>query len=204
MPKLYFRYGAMGASKTMNMLAVAHNYESQGKKVLVLKPAIDTRFGSLDIKSRAGLERKADFLIHTHADILKLSLNGVACIVLDECQFVEASVIDALRKIATEQVPVICYGLRTDFMTHFFPGSKRLMEVADTIEEIKTTCVLCNRKAIFNLRHKNGEKVAAGSQIELGVEDKYAPVCHQHYMNFSSPIVALTIQTIHDEKSTSK
>ena len=157
MPKLYFRHGAVSSAKSLNLLAVAHSYRSQGKNVILMKPSLDTRFGTDVIKSRAGLEQDADVLINESTDLMALTPGPVHCVLVDECQFLAPKHIDQLRNITSEwRVPVICYGLRTDFRTHLFPGSKRLMELADTVEEVKTTCFFCNRKAVFNLKHVNG------------------------------------------------
>jgi len=177
--KLYFRYGAMSSSKTANLLMVAHNYEQQNKKVLIIKPKIDDRFGSEVIKSRAGLERNADLIINFGESLLdkKINFTNYNIILVDEVQFLSENNIDELRKI-TLVVPVICYGLRTDYKTKLFPGSKRLMEIADSIEEIKTTCNFCTKKAIINLKHNNGKIVKDGSdKIDLGAEDKYLSSC---------------------------
>lgn len=177
MPKLYFRYGTVNSAKTMNLLCVAHNYESQNKRVLILKPAIDTRF--MNVKSRTGLEKEA-VIVKDVQDIEKLECKNYDCVLVDECQFFTSAQIDAL-KVITAHCPVICYGLKTDFKRNLFEGSKRLLEISETIEEIKNTCAYCNRKAIYNLRHSNGKKIKEGEQIELGLEDKYLPVCYEHY-----------------------
>jgi len=183
MAKLYFRYGTVGSAKTMNLLAVAHNYQQQKKKVLVLKPKLDVRFGAKDVKSRAGLVMTADRLIEPDTIFHPQEFNGTDCIVVDEAQFLSRQVIDQLRMIATKEgIPIICYGLRTDFRARLFEGSRRLMEVADSIEEIKTTCAYCNRKAIFNLKLLNGEPTMEGPTIELGAEEKYLPTCSACYV----------------------
>jgi len=178
MAKLYFRHGTMTSAKTLNLLAVAHNYRTQGKKVVVLKPRLDDRFDVRKVVSRAGLECDADMLLEptTHLDPAKFE--GVDCLLVDEAQFLSAQVVEDLRTIA-RRIPVICYGLRTDFRTRLFEGSKRLMELADSIEEIKVTCQFCNRKAIFNMRMHNGVPTLEGAQVELGAEDRYSPVCFE-------------------------
>ena len=182
MAKLYFRYGTVGSAKTLNLLAVAHNYEQQGKNVLLVKPKIDTRFGEQHIKSRAGLERKADIVVEKNSRLSTQSLYGIHCILVDEAQFLNSAFIDHLRQISRDvDIPVICYGLRTDFKTQFFVGSHRLMELADQIEEIKATCHYCNRKAIFNLRVIDGQATLAGPQIKLGTEEQYLPSCSSCY-----------------------
>lgn len=182
MAKLYFRHGAVDSAKTMNLLAVAHNYRKQGKRVLICKPALDDRFSLAKVVSRAGLEADADLLIRP-GDVFPGELfEGVHCVLVDEAQFLEPEAIEQFRRVAIfNGVPVICYGLRTDFQTRLFPGSKRLMELADSIEEIKVTCLYCNRKAVFNLRSIDGEPSSEGPQILLGAEDVYAPVCGEHY-----------------------
>src|SRR5260221_10205694 len=132
MAKLYFRHGTVGSAKTLNLLAVAHNYRQQGKKVLLMKPDLDTRFGKKQIKSRAGLEMQADVLIANESSLRGLDYTGVSCILVDEVQFLSAKVIEELRKIALEHdIPILCYGLRTDFKSMLFEGSARLMELAD-------------------------------------------------------------------------
>lgn len=183
MAKLYFRYGTVGSAKTLNLLAVAHNYKQQSKRILLVKPSNDTRFGKNRIKSRAGLEKEADILVDAKTDLLQLDFSGIDCILVDEAQFFPAKVIDQLRIITYDKnVPVICYGLRTDFRTQLFEGSRRLMEVADSIEEIKNTCFFCNKKAIMNLKHVGGKATLDGPSIELGAEEKYFPTCYSCYV----------------------
>jgi thymidine kinase len=182
MAKLYFRHGTVSSAKTMNLLVVAHNYRQQGKKILLLKPALDTRFGEDSVRSRAGLEQKADILLTEKTYIPDGALEGVSCVLVDEAQFVSVRVINQLREIAVfKNIPVICYGLRTDFRSQLFEGSKRLMELADAIEEIKTTCAFCNRKAIMNLKHSNGRATVEGPSVDLGAEEKYFPACYACY-----------------------
>lgn len=182
MAKLYFRHGTVGGAKTLNLLAVAHNYKQQGKRVLLLKPELDDRFGRGKIRSRAGLEMDADILVNKDTYLPALDCSGIDCILVDEVQFMEASIIDQLREISVNKgIPVICYGLRTDFTSHLFEGSKRLMELADSIEEVKATCHFCNRKSIMNLRHVNGIAVSEGPQILVGAEDAYYPTCYKCY-----------------------
>ncbi len=179
MAKLYYRYGTVGSAKTLNLLAVAHNYRQQGKKVLLIRPAMDVRFGADNIKSRAGLEMKADILVTDDTDLLKEDLEGVDCLLLDEAQFVSKEIIDQLRKITHEKgIPVLCYGLRTDFRSHLFEGSCRLMELADSIEEIKATCHYCNKKSIMNLKHVNGVPTLDGPSVQLGAEETFVPCCY--------------------------
>lgn len=184
MAKLYYRYGTVGSAKTLNLLAVAHNYGSQSKRAILIKPELDTRFGRLQIKSRAGLEMKADILVGPDTTIDLDQLSGTHCILVDEVQFLSPRFIDQLREIATHLgIPVICYGLRTDFRRNLFPGAQRLLELADSIEEIKTTCAYCNKKAVFNLRIINGTPTLSGPSVDLGLEDKYLPACSKCYDN---------------------
>ncbi len=182
MAKLYFRYGTVGSAKTLNLLAVAHAYQQQDKKAFLLKPRIDTRFGAETIGSRAGLVRNADLLVDESSIIPLESLAGCHCILVDEAQFLSENVIEQLRSIASDlNIPVICYGLRTDFRGRLFAGSQRLMELADAIEEIKTTCFFCNRKAVFNLKLLDGKPTLSGPTVELGTEEKYIPTCPNCY-----------------------
>ena len=189
MAKLYFRYGTVGSAKTLNLLAVAHNYRQQGKHVVLIKPAVDSRFGLGVIKTRAGLEMLADKIIPASGAWSFDSLENCACILVDEAQFLRPADIDIFYGVAhgPHSVPVICYGLRTDFRTHAFPAAKRLFELADSIEEVKTTCHYCLRKAIFNLKLINGKATKEGPSVELGCEEKYLPACascyeQQHYL----------------------
>ncbi len=179
MAKLYFRYGTMDSAKSLNLLAVAHNYRKQGKRVCLMKPALDDRFGAQRIASRAGLAQDADLQLQAESVLRAEDFAGIDCILVDEAQFVAPFVIDQLRDLTrVPGIPVICYGLRTDFRTQLFPGSKRLVELADTIEEIKVTCQYCQRKAVFNLRMVDGGAVTDGPQVLLGDEQTYAPVCY--------------------------
>jgi len=180
--KLYFRYGTMDSAKTLNLLAVAHNYRKQGKRIVLIKPRLDDRFGSSSIVSRSGLRAEADILVEAGASLNPADFAGLDCVLVDEAQFLAPSVIDDLRRISIDPgVPVICYGLRTDFRTRLFPGSQRLMELADAIEEVKVTCQYCQKKATCNLRLVDGVAVVEGPQIQLGADEKYAPVCWGHY-----------------------
>lgn len=200
MAKLYFRYGSVGSAKTLNLLAVAHNYRSQGKQVLLLKPAHDVRFGKRSIRSRAGLEMDADLLVDESTDLLELNFKGISCLLVDEAQFLVPTLIDQLRSIATyRKIPVICYGLRTDFRTLLFSGAKRLMELADSIEEVKSTCHYCQKKSVMNVRHIDGKASLDGEQVQLGAEESYLPVCafcyyKQQYLagNLKEPTLILS------------
>lgn len=182
MAKLYFRHGTVGSAKTLNLLAVAHNYRQQGKEVLLAKPALDDRFGKAHIKSRAGLEKSADILVDENTNLMNCNFEGIDCILVDEAQFMPPHIVDQLRDISLDQdIPVICYGLRTDFRKNLFPGSRRLMELADSIEEIKTTCAFCNKKAVYNLKHVNGVATVEGPSVDLGADEKYFPACASCY-----------------------
>ncbi len=180
MAKLYFKYGAMGSSKTANALITRFNYTERGMKVWLIKPSVDVRDGDGAIRSRIGLAAEADSIApetdlfleyqkHTNCDV----------IIADECQFFTPSQIDGLRRIVDElNIPVLCYGLRTDFLTRTFEGSRRLFEVADSITEIKTVCS-CGKKAIVNARmDERGRIVTEGGQIMLGGNDAYVAMCH--------------------------
>jgi thymidine kinase len=184
MAKLYFRYGAVGSAKTLNLLAVAHAYRQQQKRVYLIKPSIDTRFGAGLIGSRAGLMQEADLLVDDETELDCQSLEGVHCVLVDEVQFLSEAMIEQLHQLTYRlDIPVICYGLRTDFRSRLFPGAKRLMELADAIEEVKTTCSYCNRKAVFNLKVMDGQATLEGPTIELGKEERYIPACARCYQN---------------------
>ena len=191
MAKLYFRYGTMDSAKSMNLLAVAHNYRKQGKRVVMMKPRLDTRFGAGKISSRSGLEAEADVMVDDDTVLDPRDFAGLDCVLVDEAQFLSPSLIEDLRRITVDPgVPVICYGLRTDFRTKLFPGAQRLMELADGIEEVKVTCQYCQKKAICNLRFVNGTPTVVGPQIQLGADEHYAPVCWAHYDEATKQISA--------------
>jgi len=181
MAKLYFKYGAMGSSKSAQALITQFNYEELGMSVWLIKPSTDTRDGADIIKSRIGLSRSAQ-IIRPDQDIIaeyhKAGRHDV--IIADEAQFFTTAQIDGLRSVVDdENVPVLCFGLRTDFLTHFFPGSQRLMELADSITEIKTVCA-CGHKATVNARiDENGRVITAGDQVFLGGNDSYIAMCHR-------------------------
>jgi len=182
MAKLYFRHGTVGSAKTLNLLAVAHNYRNQGKQVLLMKPDLDTRFGKERIKSRAGLEMQADVMIENVASLKGIDYSDIHCILVDEAQFLSAKVIEEFRRVSLEfDIPILCYGLRTDFKSYLFEGSRRLMELADSIEEVKATCHYCDRKSIVNLKHVNGIATNEGPSVDLGAEEKYFPTCFKCY-----------------------
>lgn len=181
MAKLYFKYGAMGSSKSAQALITQFNYEELGMTVWLIKPSIDTRDGADIIKSRIGLARSAQ-IITPEQDIVKeyAKAGRHDVIISDEAQFFTPEQIDQLREIVDfEDIPVLCFGLRTDFLTHVFPGSKRLLELADSITEIKTVCA-CGRKATVNARiDENGRVITHGDQVFLGGNDSYVAMCHR-------------------------
>lgn len=181
MAKLYFKYGAMGSSKSAQALITKFNYEELGMTVWLIKPALDTRDGKSAIRSRIGLRQEAD-AIQPEADLCALyrQMDKKDVIIADECQFFTPQQIDQLRTLVDEDnVPVLCFGLRTDFLTHMFEGSRRLFEVADSITEIKTICD-CGSKATVNARiDASGRIVTSGGQILLGGNDSYVAMCHR-------------------------
>jgi thymidine kinase len=184
MAKLYFRYGTVSSAKTLNLLAVAHNYRQQGKRVILIKPALDDRFGKEKIKSRAGLHMPADIMLSPGDDLKFKDFEDIHCVVVDEAQFVTAKQIEQLRELTRlMNIPVICYGLRVDFRTNLFEASKRLMELSDSIEEVKTTCHYCNKKAVANLKHVNGVATVTGPSVQLGAEELFFPTCYDCYKN---------------------
>lgn len=186
MAKLYFKFGAMGSSKSAQALITKFNYEELGMKVWLIKPSTDTRDGAEVIKSRIGLEAKAE-IITPEENICEAYKNkemGKADVIIaDESQFFTPKQIDELRYLVDfEDIPVLCFGLRTDFLTNFFPGARRLMELADSMTEIKTVCS-CGRKATVNARiDENGKIVTSGAQVFLGGNDSYRAMCHKCWM----------------------
>ena len=186
MAKLYFKYGAMGSSKTAQALITKYNYEENGLQVWLLKPSADTRDGVQVLRSRIGLAAQVE-VIPPDTDIYRLftETRHGRChvIIVDECQFMTQEQIDGLRAIVDDyDIPVMCFGLRTDFQTRLFPGSLRLMEVADTIQEIKTICD-CGAKATVNARiDAQGHIVTKGAQVFLGGNDAYIAMCHKCYV----------------------
>ena len=182
MAKLYFKYGAMGSSKTAQALITKYNYEENGLKVWLIKPSADVRDGADILRSRIGLQAKVQ-VIAPGEDVYAIfrdSRSDCNVIIVDECQFMTPQQIDQLREIVNDyDVPVMCFGLRTDFLTKLFPGSLRLLEVADTIQEIKTICD-CGAKATVNARiDGDGHIVTEGAQVVLGGNDSYIAMCHR-------------------------
>mgnify|MGYP004549157367 FL=1 len=184
MAKLYFKYGAMGSSKTANALITKFNYEERGMKVWLLKPAMDDRDGKDIIKSRIGLACRC-FVVTPETNIVNEyeKLSGYDAVIVDEAQFLTPKQIDELRYIVDNMnVPVLCFGLRTDFLTHVFPGSLRLLEIADSISEIKTIC-RCGSKATVNARiDEQGNVITDGEQVLIGGNDSYEEMCYSCYM----------------------
>ena len=186
MAKLYFKYGAMGSSKTAQALITKYNYEENDMNVWLIKPSADTRDGADILRSRIGLEATVEVIapnVDVYARFLGRHNHKCDVIIVDECQFMTEAQIDQLRTIVDERnIPVLCFGLRTDFQTKLFPGSRRLMEVADCIEEIKTMCD-CGAKATVNARINDGYIVTEGAQVVLGGNDCYIAMCHRCYIN---------------------
>ena len=186
MAKLYFKYGAMGSSKTAQALITKYNYEENGLQVWLMKPSADTRDGVQILRSRIGLEAQVEVIppeMDLTARFRETRQGQCNVIIVDECQFLTSAQIDQLREIVDDwDIPVICFGLRTDFQTHLFPGSLRLMEIADTIQEIKTICD-CGAKATVNARiDGHGHIVTQGAQVVLGGNDSYIAMCHRCYV----------------------
>ncbi len=186
MAKLYFKYGAMGSSKTAQALITKYNYEENDMKVWLIKPSADTRDGAQVLRSRIGLEAQVEVMIpgQNIYDCYAAKHDGRCnAVIVDECQFMTPEQIDQLRAIVDDfHVPVMCFGLRTDFQTKLFLGSRRLMEVADTIQEIKTICD-CSAKATVNARiDADGYIITQGEQVVLGGNDSYIAMCHRCWM----------------------
>lgn len=203
MAKLYFRYGAMNSGKSTGLLQTAFNYEERGQRVLLAKPGIDTK-GDSSIVSRLGMSRDVDFLIPPSADARELFARHaagddpdallqhvdalpVACLLVDEAQFLTPGQVDDLFRIAIlDNVPVLAYGIRSDFRTHAFPGSRRLLEIAHSLEELKTIC-RCGKKAVFNTRRIGNEIIFDGDQVAIdGDEVWYESLCGACYLEASN------------------
>ncbi|WP_159600668.1 thymidine kinase [Agromyces humi] len=200
MAKLYFRYGAMNSGKSTALLQAAFNYEERGHRVLLAKPSVDTK-GDRSIVSRLGVVREVDFTIGPEDDVLDrfqqhrsrvIEAHGrdVSCLLVDEAQFLSAEQVDDLLRIALmDAIPVLAYGIRTDFQTVAFPGSRRLLEVAHSLEELKTIC-RCGRKAIFNARRIDGVFVFDGDQVAIDGEDvTYESLCGVCYLEESGGVL---------------
>ena len=187
MSKLYFRYGAMNCGKSTALMQVAHNYEERGMFVKVIKPSIDLKAED-KISSRIGIERKADFLISDVKSLREylnnISKENISCVLVDEAQFLTREEVDELFVFCKlTNIPVICYGLRTDFKANAFPGSERLFEVSDELEELTTICD-CGKKAKFNARVINGEFTLVGDQVAIdGIDASYVSLCGKCYLS---------------------
>ncbi|TNU74690.1 thymidine kinase [Miniimonas arenae] len=201
MAKLYFRYGAMNSGKSTALLQAAYNYEERGQRVLLAKPGVDTK-GADHIESRLGVSRRVDLVVPEDASLRAefqraAGPHPVACFLVDEAQFLTAEQVEDLLRIAVlDGIPVIAYGIRTDFRTEAFPGSRRLLEIAHSLEELKTIC-RCGRKALFNGRLVDGRFVFAGSQVAIdagpaahGGEVTYESLCAECYLRESDGVLA--------------
>lgn len=188
MAQLFFRYGAMNSGKSIDILKVKHNYEENGRNVILMTSVTDDRDGVGYVSSRIGLKQKA-VLISGDSDIEEIihvemgkSPQSINCVLVDEAQFLMKEQVEQLSNIADYNgIPVICYGLKNDFQNNLFEGSKALMEYADKIEEIKTLCKYCDSKATMNLRIHDEIPVYHGEQIKIGGNESYVPVCRKHY-----------------------
>ncbi|MCM1505028.1 MAG: thymidine kinase [Muribaculum sp.] len=188
--KLYFRYGTMGSAKTALLLTTAYNFEERGMTYSCMKPIVDTREKDNVIRSRIGIERKCTWIYHDTdiylmaQEMFERTMTVIDWFLVDEAQFLTAEQVDQLARIVDDYGSnVICYGLRTDFQTHLFEGSRRLFEIADTIDEIKSTCT-CGRKTIVNARiDANGDFITEGDQVEIGGDDRYIAVCRKCWRN---------------------
>ena len=200
MSKLYFRYGAMNSGKSTALLQAAFNYEERGQQVLLVKPQIDTK-GDAAIVSRLGVTRPVDFTVGPEEDILQKFLShrarvlketglAISCLLVDEAQFLSESQVDDLLRIAIlEGVPVLAYGIRTDFQTVAFPGSRRLLEISHSLEELKTIC-RCGRKAVFNARKVGDRYIFDGDQVAIdGVDVTYESLCGSCYLDESEGVL---------------
>lgn len=186
MAQLYYRYGTMNSGKTIEILKVAHNYEEQGKPVVIMTSALDTRDGFGLVSSRIGMRREA-LPISPDTDIYAC-IDGLPekpyCVLIDEAQFLtKANVYDLARVVDDLDVPVMAFGLKNDFQNHLFEGSRELLLLADKIEEIKTICQYCSKKATMVLRTENGKPVYQGQQVQIGGNETYIPVCRKHYFH---------------------
>ena len=182
MAQLYFKFGAMGSSKTANALMARFNYEERGQETLLVKPRLDTRDGDHMVYSRIGLKHPCIYFDEMR-EMSETELQTYACIIIDEAQFLTKDEVYYLVHLVDDcSIPVICYGLRADFKGDLFPGSYHLLVLADRQEEVKTTC-WCGKKAAFNARFdQHGHVVKEGAQVVLGANDKYIGLCRRHWM----------------------
>ncbi len=185
MAKLYFKFGAMGCSKTAQALITKFNYEERGMKVLLVKPSIDNRDGATIVRSRIGLEAEAIAVAESVNlyDMYIGSYKDCNVIIVDECQFLAPDQVDQLSQVVMDyDIPVLCFGLSTDFLTHLFPGSRRLFEIADSITEIKSVCK-CGGKATVNARlDDDGNVVFSGDQVCIGGNERYVAMCKKCWL----------------------
>ncbi|MDO4670135.1 MAG: thymidine kinase [Aerococcus sp.] len=204
MAQLFFRYGAMNSGKSFEIIKVAHNYEEQHKRVLVMTSAMDTRSGQGTVESRVGETRTA-FSIKADTDLFAVVEQAneeekVYCVLIDEAQFLPKHQIEACARIVDElDIPVMAFGLKNDFQNELFEGSKALLTLAEKIEEVKTICWFCGKKAIMNLRVNDGKPVYEGEQIQIGGNESYYPVCRKHYHH--PPLEQLNEQSNETEES---
>ena len=185
MAKLYFKFGAMGCSKTAQALITKFNYEERGMKVLLVKPSTDNRDGATTVRSRIGLHAEAITVPESVDlyDLYKDENSDCNAIIVDECQFLHPDQVDQLSRVVMDfDIPVLCFGLSTDFLTHLFPGSRRLFEIADSIQEIKSVCK-CGDKATVNARlDDDGNVVFSGDQLCLGGNERYVAMCKKCWL----------------------
>ena len=194
MAQLFFRYGAMRSGKTIEFLKVAHNYEAQGRKIVLMTSGLDDRAGVGTVSSRIGLHRKAipvtsemsifDYVKNKNEKDVASGAGKVACVLIDEAQFLKKHHVIECTKIVDElKIPVMTFGLKQDFQNHLFEGSENLLIYADKIDEMKTICHYCGHKATMNLRVNDGKPVYEGEQVQIGGDESYYPVCRFHYFH---------------------
>ena len=194
MAQLFFRYGAMSSGKTIEILKVAHNYEAQGRQIVLLTSELDNREGVGIVASRIGLHRQAlpikeemnlfDYVNDLNKKDIANGDGKIACVLIDEAQFMKKHhVLECTRIVDELKIPVMAFGLKNDFQNHLFEGSENLLIFADKIEEMKTICHYCGHKAIMNLRINNGKPVYEGDQVQIGGDESYYPVCRFHYFH---------------------
>ena len=190
MAQLYYKYGTMNSGKTIEILKVAHNYEEQGKPVVIMTSALDTRDGDGIVCSRIGMRREAVAIteeMDIFAFVQALPFTPY-CVLIDECQFLNKQHVYDLARVVDELgIPVMAFGLKNDFQNELFEGSRYLLLMADKIDEIKTICQFCSKKATMVLRTENGKPVYEGDQIQIGGNETYIPVCRKHYFNPMMP-----------------
>ncbi|WEV42931.1 thymidine kinase [Lactobacillus sp. ESL0684] len=198
MAQLFFHYGAMSSGKTIEILKDAHNYEAQGRKIALMTSNVDDRSGVGTIASRVGIRRDAipitehmnlfDYIKQLSNEDIAKGDGAIACVLIDEAQFLQRHHVLECAKIVDElKIPVMTFGLKNDFQNNLFEGSKNLLIFADKINEIKTICHYCGRKATMNLRIHNGKPVYEGEQVQIGGDESYYPVCRFHYFHPEQP-----------------